>query len=285
MTGNIPDATILTGFNLHPRWVQGTTPAEFLAPLIEAGLRAVEFELHPNQPYWSGFEPLMGACQKMGLRLCFHAPYRPPYAIEGFSGEGTAAIKELFTPMLSLAQRWAEAQGNLAPVVIHPAKSSQASRAALNADTHGFLAWALEAFPGLLLALENMGPPAPGELKAGDTRENVLVLVEGLPHHRLGICWDLGHDALWGRSAPPDAAWLKRVVHAHVHDLDESGQDHYPLVFGRVPACDWLHSLAQVGMHGAAVLEIKGGQLRTWDMARINQAIRDSLTAIRECAS
>lgn len=285
MSSERPPAPILPGFNLHPRWVEGSTAGEFLPPLIEAGLRAVEFDLHPNQPYWPGFEPLMGACQQMDLRLCFHAPYRPPYSIAGFSGEGREVIKELFTPMLSLAEHWAVAQGNLAAVVIHPAKSSQAPRSDLDADTHSFLAWVLEEFHGLLLALENMGPPAPGEIKAGDTRENVFSLVEGIRHPRLGLCWDLGHDALWNRAEPPEAAWLKRVVHAHVHDLDENGQDHYPLVFGRVPACDWLRRLAQAGMQGAAVLEIKGGQLRTWDLPRINQAIRNSLTTIRECVS
>jgi hypothetical protein len=36
---------IRVGFNIHPRWVQGTTLRTFLAPLRKAGLSVLEFEL------------------------------------------------------------------------------------------------------------------------------------------------------------------------------------------------------------------------------------------------
>lgn len=268
---------------MHPLWLAGSTLEGFLDPLVAVGLRSVEFELDPHQTHWSGFEPLIAACHSFGLRLCFHAPYRPPFSLEGFSGDRRNGIVGMFSPMLTLAQTWSAIQGGLAPVVVHPARSKRASCPSLVDDTRLFLVWAIERFPGLQLALENTGPAAQGEVKVGDSRQGVYQLVAEIDHPRLGLCWDLGHDALHHRAEPPDLEWVARVAHVHVHDLDENGLDHYPLVYGRVPVCDWLLLLKAAGMRGTITLELKGNQLAAWEPSRINRALSVSLAAIRGC--
>jgi len=256
---------------------------------MEVGLKAVEFELDANLPHWAQFEPLMDACHALGLVLCFHAPYRPPHTIAGFDGSRRQDIVEDYTPMLSLANSWAGRQAQPVRVVVHPAKSSTAQAGArheaLTRDTLAFLTWALEAFPGLHFAVENMNRAKPGEVRVGTTRPELAALAAKFDPARLGICWDFGHDALCGRFDLPDPAFLARVAHVHVHDLDAGGLDHYPLVFGRVPAADWLRALARSGLASSraavASLELKGSQLSGWPLEETHRALLSSLRLIR----
>jgi sugar phosphate isomerase/epimerase len=268
-------------FNMHPRWVTKSQLSGFLSPLREAGVDTLEFELDRHLADWPAFPDLMEACFNLGLNLCFHAPYRVPNGIAGFSSSHRDGILENYQPMLAIAQRWADRSGKLLNVVVHGAKSLESEIASLKADTLQFLSWCLAEFPGLRIAFEIAGPAEPGDIKIGGDRAGIWEVISAFDNARLGICWDMGHDHLNGASALPDLEWLKKVIHVHVHDVDEKGIDHYPLVFGRVPYPDWLPALKQVGMEGIVTLEIKGGLLRDWPIDKINAALIDSFTSIR----
>lgn len=92
------------------------------------------------------------------------------------------------------------------------------------------------------------------ELKAVvDAAEDVLGAA-------LGVTWDLGHttwnhlhgrDALW-----PDAAFLTRVTHVHVHDVGDTGRTHFPLDAGRAPLRGFVERLGDVGYAGLWDLEL-----------------------------
>lgn len=276
---------ILPGFNIHPLWVIQTGVSEFLKPLVISGLKAVEFELHPNQAYWEDFPPLMESCHANSLMIGFHAPYKQPYTIAGFCGGQRHQIEESFQPMLDLASSWADRQDFPTTVVVHPAKAKTPQqvidvRRLLFHDTLEFLIWCCLRYPQVRFALENVGPAAAGETKIGDTREEVLDLVNRVKAPNLGICWDFGHDALHERLVPPSPEWLSKVVHAHIHDLNPEGVDHYPLVFDSLPVKNWLGLLREAGMHGVATLEIKGNQLTGWEYEDIQRSLANSLEII-----
>jgi len=113
-----------------------------------------------------------------------------------------------------------------------------------------------DRYPSLVPVLENL-VPYPHQVKIGAKRAEMLRIVEEVGNCRLGLCWDMGHDVKAGRLTAPDAAWLDRVVHVHLHDIDENGTDHYPLLCGQVPYRTWLPALIQVGFKGIVTLEIK----------------------------
>jgi len=278
-------ANIQIGFNIFPRWVTGSTLETFLAPLKKAGLSALEFLLDEHDPEWKAFEPLMEEGASQGYRLCFHAPFRAPYALAGFKEGDRDTIIASYRPMLSIAQSWGVRLGDLATVVLHSAHSDHLERVALFADTVSFLQWALSEFDHLRIAVENLGPSSDADVKVGDTREEVLAVVKAVDHPRVGICWDLGHDCLHHRSHLPGEEWMRRVVHVHAHDLDAAGIDHYPLIFGNCPCREWLQALARIGMHGAATLEIKGTQMKGWPPERVTAALVDSVAALKEASS
>ncbi len=262
------------GFSMHPRWAFAQALLGFLGPLREAGLRALEFELWDRDPDWPRFLPLMENCQRLGFRLCFHAPYRPPYSIAGFAGERRAEIEAAYAPMLDVAARFPPAS-----LVVHGAWSETRPHDALRADTVAFLRWVLERYPGLMPALENVVPD-PRRIKIGTTRVEVLEIVEEVGNQRLGICWDMGHDVKAGRLDTPPAAWLSRVVHVHLHDIDGRGVDHYPLLYGQVPYPVWLPALLRSGFDGIVTLEIKGNQLAHLGVERITRVLLHSITEV-----
>ncbi|MEA4909696.1 MAG: TIM barrel protein [Anaerolineaceae bacterium] len=274
------DAAVKIGFSMHPRWLGDADLETFVRPLRQAGLGALEFELDHNQPYWAEFEILMQTAARQGLDLSFHAPYRAPYSLVGFAGPRREAIAADYRPMLAIADRWGERLGSLRTVVVHAAVSRQpAQRADLEEDTRAFLLWALENFPHIRLALENNSPARENELKVGDRLEGVLSMIAAVSDARLQACWDMGHDYLSrGNAAPPDE-WLSQVVHVHVHDVNEQGADHFPLVYQRVPWPAWMGALRRSGMSGLLVLELKGGNLAGWSPQEVSAGLVHSVEA------
>jgi sugar phosphate isomerase/epimerase len=268
---------------MHPRWAFGDALAAFLEPLREAGLQALEFGLEAHDADWPRFLPLIKDCRQLGFALCFHAPYRLPYTIAGFAGRERAEIEAAYAPMLDIAVRFGPAT-----VVVHGARSTTRLYEEVYADTIAFLEWALEQYPTLTFALENLNPD-PGQTKVGTERVEVLRIVQEIDAPNLGICWDMGHDVQAGRlylpdtaprAEPRDEAWLRHVRHVHVHDIDEQGIDHYPLIHGQVPYQVWLPALVATGFEGIATLEIKGGQLMSLEVAQIMEMLVESIGEI-----
>jgi sugar phosphate isomerase/epimerase len=274
---------IRIGFSMHPRWADQGELEIFVRPLRQAGLSALEFELDDRLDLWPEFQPLMQTATEQGLDLSFHAPYRAPRTLIGFSSDRRPVLEQEYRPLLEIAEKWAQQTGKEPTLVVHAAVSMPpADPQALIADTTAYLNWVAANFPHLRLALENNHPPTKNEVKVGIQREDVLKLAGCLPPERLGICWDMGHDYLRHTSDEPSPEWLARVIHVHVHDVDDADNDHYPLTIGNVPYPGWLKSLKQTGMKGIVVLELKGERMMNWPIERIQSALTDSVAAIAE---
>ena len=260
---------------MHPRWAFGEALDGFLEPLRAAGLSALEFQLWPGDPDWPRHPQLMENCRQLGFTLCFHASYRPPCAVTGFSGHERAKIEAAYAPMLDIAASFGPA-----PVVVHGANSTTRLYGQVYADTVAFLEWALAHYPTLTFALENLNPD-PTLAKVGTERAEVLRIVQEINARNLGICWDMGHDVRAGRLDTPDTTWLRHVRHVHVHDIDDQGIDHYPLTYGQVPYQVWLPALVEAGFKGIATLELRGQQLASVKPVAKMEMLADSIGEIR----
>jgi sugar phosphate isomerase/epimerase len=272
---------IRISFSMHPRWVGKEGLESFLAPLMKEGLSALEFELDSHLEGWNDMIQLIERSSSLGMELCFHAPYRNPYYVDGFATDQREAIIRDYRPMLAIAQGWAEHTREKKMVVIHGARAEGGDKRKLTTDTLAFCTWILETFPGVKVALENNLPGDQNMVKAGVSRQDVLRMVKTIHSSNLGICWDMGHDYHSHTEEEPSSEWLKNVVHVHVHDENEHGEDHFPLVFGRVPHKPWLHALVQAGMKGIVTLELKGGNLKNWKPDEITKALVQSIATIK----
>ena len=266
------------GFSLHPKWLTDCTREEFLAPLKAAGLNALEFTLHPGTEEWNSMSALAEECVRAGYRCHFHAPYQPPFTIAGFATDKRDAIQRAYAPAFEFIERMAREQQYDPAVVIHGATNAS-PRAELRRDTEEFLLWALEQTHRSRLMLENL-PHKPPFVRTGESRNEVLDIVQAMNHPRLGICWDLGHDTLLGYTELPDEAFLRAVRHVHIHDINEAREDHFPLVYGNVPWQADLRALAGAGFDGAAIMEING--YRAQKVERLHERMAESFAAMRE---
>ena len=268
--------------NMNPRWVGEDGLNGFLNPLRQVGLNTLEFELDAFLPEWNEIPHLIEDCHNAGMKLCFHAAYRNPNRIEGFSRNQRDAIVNQFQPMLSIAQGWAEKTKFPVNVVFHGAHSMDQKRDILEKDTIEFLAWVLDSFPGIFPALENNHPSKVGEIKIEGSRSSVFNVIEEINNPRLGVCWDMGHDFLSQGGMAVDQDWLSHVNHVHIHDVNNEGIDHYPLIFGNVPFAAWLPLLRSAKDLRVVTLELKGGLMTGWEWDRIQSALIDSIRIIQQ---
>ncbi|MGE5530295.1 MAG: sugar phosphate isomerase/epimerase family protein [Patescibacteria group bacterium] len=189
-----------------------------------------------------------------GLGLTLHGYLPDPMAPGGFAA--------LYPPLAPLAELL-RAAGTRAVMVLHCHRGAAGEEEAeLGEESAAFVQRLVSALDreGLpwRIALEitrNRGLADPG-----DTYEGLLAIAEHLEEEAAGFCWDLGHthwNVLQGSlpaSAPP--AFLRRVIHTHLHDLSPEGQTHWPLTERRLPLGTYLGALSAAGYRGVYNLEL-----------------------------
>lgn len=126
-----------------------------------------------------------------------------------------AEVERLYRPAIEYAARIAEETGPTI-LVVHGAKGNR-PREELRWDTTAFLAWIVEEFPGLCPSIELLVREEQAN-KIGDNKAELVEIVSGLSSPRVGICWDLGHDARNGSVAAPPG-FIALVRHVHLHDI------------------------------------------------------------------
>jgi len=126
-----------------------------------------------------------------------------------------AEVERLYRPAIEYAARIAEETGPTI-LVVHGAKGNR-PREELRWDTTAFLAWIVEEFPGLCPSIELLVREEQAN-KIGDNKAELVEIVSGLISPRVGICWDLGHDARNGSAAAPPG-FIALVRHVHLHDI------------------------------------------------------------------
>ena len=242
------------GLNMHPKWVEGGSPETFLFPLREVGLRVLEFPMDLLVSNREEMDRLISACRRLQFAVSFHAPYGGRYNVARFLGPEREDIQRLFEPVIGYAAAIACEDGPTT-LVVHGAKA-RGGRRAMKKATRRFIDWLGERWPGISPTLE-LRVLEPGVVKIGDRKSELLDVVAHCRNPRVGICWDLGHDALNGSLVAPPR-FVERVTHVHVHDLSPTGEDHYPLLFGNAPYHNRLEELYRAGYSGDLILEVDG---------------------------
>ncbi len=241
------------GFTLDPSWLGGETVQEFLAPYIAQGLRVLEFILHPHEEDWTCIKRMAEEWVTAGQRCQIHAPYKNISNPERFASTRRAEVQQLYAPALELAEQLAQAGGFAPALVFHGARGT-APMDELVQDTRELLRWVLSETQRARPVLELLPPKTLN--RVGETRDQVLSVVREVNDPRLGLCWDLGHDAILGYPELPSDEFLCAVRHVHLHDVNPAGEDHFPLVHGRVSWQDDLRALQRVGFEGTVTLEL-----------------------------
>lgn len=116
------------------------------------------------------------------------------------------------------------------------------------------------------------------------TWEGVDLIVEAVAHPALGICWDFGHSYSNSRTGlipeEPPPSFLKKVIHTHIHDINDTGDTHWPLCEENVPVARFCRLLHQAGYRGIYNLEFE--PIRYPDYTHLNAALYNSVRRLEE---
>jgi len=262
------------GSNLDYHWLRNRSFSSVIAPLKEKGLTVLEVHLEPRFPEIADhIEYLCANAVEAGLGINFHAPFLDPPFMYGFSGKEKDSIKAKWIPVLDIVNRYAGINDIRTEMVLHGSHGPNADMDVLLADTVEITRWILDYCPKIYVGIENLPTPRnPNELvKFGENRESVLEAVNLVSHPRCGITWDMGHCVRNKILELPSAEWMRKVVHVHLHDVDEHRQDHWPLILGSTPYQAWIPALIMQGFDGTITAELNGKLYNGWTQEEIDQ--------------
>ncbi len=235
------------GFSLRSTWLKDHGGRAFIEAL--AGMGFGSLEVMPDSAQDAGFslDQITDAIQEQGLMACYHAPYVAGVRLAEAEDSRIREVQGIYLGVLDEAARAARVQGHATTVNLHGASGPRdPSRAReLHHRTLQLLRWSTRVAQmsgqGVLIAIELL-PSAPERIRIGEDYDELVRLVEATHSSYLGITWDMGHGWATQRRRPepqlPDEAFLTRVVHTHIHDLDPEARDHSPLVYGNAPLAE-----------------------------------------------
>lgn len=201
----------------------------------------------------------------------------------GFSGTDKETIQYNWEPALDIVNRYTSTNGIRTEMVLHGSHGPNAEMDDMLADTVEIAKWILDYCPDLYLGIENLPTPRnPNELvKFGENRESVLEEVKLVDHPRCGITWDMGHCVRNKVFDLPSDEWIRRVVHVHLHDVDEYRQDHWPLILGNTPFEEWIPALKEHGFSGTITAELNGKLYNDWPQDEIDRSLEIAIEKIK----
>jgi sugar phosphate isomerase/epimerase len=285
LKGTMKSENIQIGFNLNFQWLKGRSFSSVIDPLIAAGLSVIEVHLDFRFPQIADhLEYLCKQAANSGLGISFHGPYLDPPFMVGFARENKLALKSQWQPVADLINRYTSTNLIRTEMVLHGSHGPDADMSNLLDDTVQISQWILEQCPELFIGIENLPTPRnPSNLvKFGEDRDSVLKVVNQVDHPRCGITWDMGHCVRNHILDLPSQEWVKKVVHVHVHDVDEARQDHWPLNIGRTPYLDWIKYLIANNFCGTITAELTGDLYRDWTQDYIDAQLLATIQKIKE---
>lgn len=236
-------------------------PLSDLFPILnESGLNELEVNTPAHRAGETG--TVARKAVEAGFICHFHAPYPRAFPILEFGRMRRGEVEDTFRELFDLALECAVRQQTPCVINLHgaSARSGEADPLELRQATREFLGWAVGVvgdYP-VRLALE-VALYEPGLYRIGQFGGEIADIVRSIAHPALGLGLDMGHCAMYERrrGMPYDLNddFIRRVIHVHLHDIDEDGQDHGPLIYGRVDYPGYLQWLARRRFGGAVILE------------------------------
>jgi sugar phosphate isomerase/epimerase len=144
-------------------------------------------------------------------------------------------------------------------IVIHPIGAGDFSTQEAKTESRTRAVWSLGILAeragqmGIRLAVENLLADSPGFTMTG-----LLNMIEGLGDH-VGICFDIGHAEQAGLDLIRElktATSAGKLFSLHIHDVNESGRDHFVPGEGRIDWKAFISELDTCGFQGGRILEV-----------------------------
>ena len=121
----------------------------------------------------------------------------------------------------------------------------------------------------------------------GTTYAGLLAMAQQLNSAETGFCWDMGHTQSSVQqhrlSATPPPAFVRKVIHTHIHGLSPDGDTHRPLTGSNahiVSGVNMLRSSGYKGLYNLELYPVRWGSNKT-----VRAEIMDSIHCLHEILS
>ncbi len=121
----------------------------------------------------------------------------------------------------------------------------------------------------------------------GTTYAGLLAMAQQLNSAETGFCWDMGHTQSSVQqhrlSANPPPAFVRKVIHTHIHGLSPDGDTHRPLTGSNahiVSGVNMLRSSGYKGLYNLELYPVRWGSNKT-----VRAEIMDSIRCLHEILS
>lgn len=251
----------MIGFTLGPLWRQHTPAEELLEAMWARGCRSVEIYLNPFDSDFTDVLALARRAMERGYALTVHAATDGDFNAVRY-GADPEAVMRAHRLLLDAVEGLAASKGQVVMINFHGGQG-EGKRDELVENTrllvHRLAELMREEYPHVRGAIEIL-PHDPLYQRVGDRQEDLLRISDGLDMNRFGLGWDMGHLQVnrnrYGYGVPALDAFVARVVHTHVHEVDEAHRDHCPLGRGVVSVRSDIKRLVQNGYRGVFNLEL-----------------------------
>ena len=279
--------------------------SQFLRQVRQLGIESVEFSVlnHLELPAADAHREVEAIAAdadtvlRAGLRCHLH-PYvhRSTLGPLGLDGAHHAEVLDIMDRLIALGAGIARRQDDPVNMILHPAEdlsplpeapaAAAEKRTAVYRASEAYLrrfdARVRQTNAPLRVFCEQVPAPSRG-IRIGDRVPEVLALIRDT---RIGICWDTGHYAIsaerLGFSPIPEAAFLDRVGHVHLHAYRPGHGDHHPPAEGDAYLERCREILNARRFDGVVTLEYRYAQADKTDMQTLLHTIREGWEWIRK---
>lgn len=264
---------------------------QYILALKSRGTDSIEIRKLMREVDEVSYDAVNSSVQKIwnaGMQITIHGD---------LTGNSTGDFfSDVYPSMTYILQHFQKYQSKIV-MTLHalqePSKSSEKTQDELKEQTIDVLKqWTKivedENLP-IYFALEN-NRSKDKSIDPGNSCKVVTEMVKRVDSKHLGICWDMGHlysNLLVERELDmklghlPSEDFLKRVIHTHIHALNDVGRTHFPLTDEfKIPITEYVKALQNYGYEGVYNLELSFDRFDK--DAKVAEQVFSSIKRLRE---
>ncbi|GKV65107.1 MULTISPECIES: sugar phosphate isomerase/epimerase [unclassified Sporosarcina] len=235
---------------------------EYLKFLKSNGINSIEIRKYKVQDAFEDFQKAVEAIWEKDMEITIHGE------VAGSPSSGKW-FSDFYPSLLPILEQFGSYQPKLI-IPIHAYQSTSLETSVLKEDTinlfNKWISFIQSEELNVNFALENNRQKSVND--PCDHLEGVLEIVNEVNSPHLGICWDMGHyrsnlthDLKDSKNGNVQDAFFDKVVHTHIHGLNEQRVTHFPIGdHGSLPLEEYVSALKRVDYNGVYNLEFSFGR-------------------------
>ena len=251
------------GYTLDEKILDTLPPVELLARTKEMGISSIEISPDESIMPKSTYIEIAKLSNELDIEINYHVPYFADnflYEMMNFS-EYTKEIKSKYEALISIISDIQNITCSPSILTVHGASfTDKESRDKALYNTLSFHDWLLNFLDkrniDLKLALETLNK---NETVIGSCREDIMYITKEFSGSKLGVCWDICHDAFNYYPGKPtmDDSFYENIIYCHIHGMDiEKNKSHISISNSNINFDDQIGLLLDKGYKDVLNLEL-----------------------------